>query len=417
MLLTAQAPLCFLVIEDSASDLELTVAMLADEFPLSHVGVSRSLRDAAQLLIENTYDLVLADLSLPDADGCMVVKTARSAAPEAALVVVTGRDDEKMALWALSEGAQDYVVKGEHNSARLAATLLRALQRSRAERLTQDLLVEALKNESKSTARLRELNRAKDDFVATASHELRTPLTSISGYAEMLQDEPGLTGTQRGFVDAIARNAARLQALTHDLLFVSGSEPHEVHTDMAEVDLRRVVGGAQEVAVALASGMGLDLRFEVADVPAAVLGDASQLERVVLNLVSNAIKFSERGGTVECTLRVDPGQVLLEVRDTGVGIPPDEREALFERYFRGAVAQQRAVQGAGLGLHIVATIVARHGGRVEVESTVGEGTTFRVILPDLSSAGRAQVAVPAHPEPSTRAAATHGRRRRGATTP
>lgn len=371
----------FLLIEDSPSDRELVQTLLEDEFANGDIDVARDLGRAMALIAVTEYDLILADLTLPDADGGTVVRTMREACPQTALMVLTGRNDGTLALWALAEGAQDYLVKGEHDGPRLADALLRGLQRSRAEKLTNELLVAALRQERRSAEQLRELNRATDEFVATVSHELRTPLASISGYAEVLQDEESLTESQHAWVDAIARNAGRLTSLTYDLLLLSGFNSGEVQMEDEEVDLRDVVTQVRDMVGTLAAGLRLDVSFDLPDTPVLVRGDTGQLERVVLNLAGNAIKFSEAGGSVVCGVSEDDTHAVLEVTDTGMGIPEDELEALFTRFFRGSSARRRAIQGTGLGLHIVATIVDNHGGRVGVRSVVGEGTRFTVHLP------------------------------------
>ncbi|GAA0975370.1 Alkaline phosphatase synthesis sensor protein PhoR [Nocardioides aquaticus] len=373
----------FLLIEDSPSDRELVQTLLEDEFANGDIDVARDLGRAMALIAVTEYDLILADLTLPDADGGTVVRTMREACPQTALMVLTGRNDGTLALWALAEGAQDYLVKGEHDGPRLADALLRGLQRSRAEKLTNELLVAALRQERRSAEQLRELNRATDEFVATVSHELRTPLASISGYAEVLQDEESLTESQHAWVDAIARNAGRLTSLTYDLLLLSGFNSGEVQMEDEEVDLRDVVTQVRDMVGTLAAGLRLDVSFDLPDTPVLVRGDTGQLERVVLNLAGNAIKFSEAGGSVVCGVSEDDTHAVLEVTDTGMGIPEDELEALFTRFFRGSSARRRAIQGTGLGLHIVATIVDNHGGRVGVRSVVGEGTRFTVHLPRL----------------------------------
>ncbi len=378
----------FLLIEDSVSDSALVQAMLEDEFPHGVIDLSASLKHALQFLGESEYDLVLADLTLPDADGGTVVRAVREAAPQSALMVLTGRNDGALALWALAEGAQDYLVKGDHDAPRLADALLHGLQRSRAENQTNTLLVAALAHESESAEKLRELSRVKDEFVATISHELRTPLSSIAGYAELLQEEAGLDAHQIGFVDAIARNAARLAALTYDLLLLAEFDGDGVQVDKLEVDLRDVVGRMRDVVLALGAGLHLDVSFDLPHHPAIVVGDAGHLERMVLNLMSNAVKFSESGGTVVCRVVANTTEVVLEVSDTGIGIPEDEMDELFARFFRGSSARRREVQGTGLGLSIVASIAANHGGDVTVESVEGHGATFTVRLPGVSTPAR-----------------------------
>ena len=155
------------------------------------------------------------------------MRAVRGASPQTALMVLTGRTDGTLALWTLAEGAQDYLVKGQHDGPRLAEALLHGLQRSRTEQLAHAHLVAALTLQSEAAEHLRALDTAKDDFVATASHELRTPLTSVVAYAEMLRDEGDLTGRQTRFVTSIARNANRLATLVDDLLLPSSFDsPH-----------------------------------------------------------------------------------------------------------------------------------------------------------------------------------------------
>lgn len=373
----------FLLIEDCASDSELVRTLLEGEFPNGEVQAVTSVQGALALLATSSFDLVLADLTHPGADGGAVVGAVRSASPRTPLMVITGRTDGSLALWALGEGAQDYLVEGEHDGPRFADALVRGVMRSRAEQVTHGALVTALHRESQSAIRLRELDAAKGDFVQTVSHELRTPLSSIAGYAELLQSEPGLSARQAGFVDAIVRNANRLTALTEDLLLLSEFKAARAPQEALEVDLGAVVAHAGEVLVALGSGRGREVSFDLPDCPALVTGHAVHLERVVLNLVGNAIKFSEDGGTVNCRVWSGSTHVFLAVADTGIGIPEDEQRQMFNRFFRGASARSRAIQGTGLGLDIVASIVTDHGGEVTVASKDGQGAIFTVRLPRL----------------------------------
>jgi signal transduction histidine kinase len=384
VMLNCASRLRFLLIEDSASDSELLRALLEDEFLNAKVDTATSLELALERLAAAPYDLVLADLTLPDADGGTVVRTVREAYPNVTLMVMTGRVDGTLALWALSAGAQDYLVKGQHDGPHLAETVLHGLQRSRTEQATHAVLAAALSLESESTEKLRELDNAKNDFVATVSHELRTPLASITGYAEMLQDETDLSLRQTTFVEAIARNAARLSSLTDGLLLLSGFASGNPQMTHVQVDVREVVEQAREVIETLGAGRDITVEFVLPQQELLVAGDSEHLERVVLNLVSNAIKFSDHGGTVTCGLSGTPTQVVLEVIDTGIEIPPDEQQALFTKFFRGSAAREHAIQGTGLGLNIAASIVKNHGGDIAVESGHDRGTVFTVRIPRLA---------------------------------
>jgi PAS domain S-box-containing protein len=251
------------------------------------------------------------------------------------------------------------------------------------QRRSQGLLVAALDKEREAVERLRQLDQAKSDFVSTVSHELRTPITSISGYTEMLQDGAAgdLSDDQNRLVDAVRRNGDRLIALADDLLTLSSFESGTITLERAVVDLREVVARAQEALTPLTSGRHVDVSYDLPAQPVNVRGDAGHLERVVFNLMSNAVKFTEDGGAVCLTLRASGEDARLEVRDTGIGIPVAEQQDLFTRFFRSSTAQERAIQGTGLGLSIVASIVHTHGGEIAVDSAHLAGTTFTVRLP------------------------------------
>lgn len=261
------------------------------------------------------------------------------------------------------------------NSARKEAR--RALQREAS------LLASQLAQEAEASERLRELDRIKDDLVATVSHELRTPLTSILGFVELLQDEEAgrLTEQQRRWADAMDRNGDRLLALVDNLLTVSTIDAGKLQSDSSPVDLRDVVSAARQALQPWIDGRNLTTRFHLPSIPVDVHGDAGQLEQVVFNLVSNALKFTEDGGTVECALDIEGSQARLTVSDGGIGIPENEQPGLFTRFFRSTTATDRAIQGTGLGLSIASSIVRSHGGDISVVSAPGRGTRVTVDLP------------------------------------
>jgi signal transduction histidine kinase len=234
--------------------------------------------------------------------------------------------------------------------------------------------------------RLRELDRLKDEFVALVSHELRTPLTSITGYLELVLDDPALADEHRRFLDVVDRNAARLLRLVSDLLLVAQIESGKLVLDPCEVDLAAVAAESVEALRPVADGGGVDLRLDATDVPP-LRGDRARLAQLFDNLVSNAVKFTEPGGHVVVALECSGDDVTVVVSDDGIGIAPADQRRLFDRFFRAAGAQQRAIGGSGLGLTIARAIVDAHGGAMELESREGEGTTFRVRLPLVAPPG------------------------------
>ncbi|MET0725695.1 MAG: ATP-binding protein [Leifsonia sp.] len=236
----------------------------------------------------------------------------------------------------------------------------------------------------------REVNKLKDEFVGMISHELRTPLSSILGYLELIRDEEDqpLTPEQLVYLGVAERNAHRLLSLVGDLLFTAQVESGKFPLEREVVVLDDIVGAAIESARPAAERNGVDL---VADQPGGrvvVDGDPTRLAQACDNLISNAIKFTGRGGRVTVSLTEDDFEACIAVSDTGMGIPAAEIDRLFTRFFRSSTAMRQAVQGVGLGLSITKAIVTAHHGHMGVSSVEGEGTTFTIHLPRTLVASR-----------------------------
>ncbi|HEY2074521.1 MAG TPA: ATP-binding protein [Gaiellaceae bacterium] len=227
----------------------------------------------------------------------------------------------------------------------------------------------------------KELERMRDAFVATVSHELRTPLTSISGFIEMLQDEEhGLGTSGRTYLEVIRRSTERLHHLVEDLLLVAQIEAQRVDLRQEPVDLAAIAERAVDAVRPWASEKRVRLEIDAGDVPA-ILGDERRIGQVLDNLLTNAIKFSNDGGTVRVELRGNGDHASLVVADTGIGIPAEEQGHVFSRFYRAQAASDLAVPGTGLGLAITRALVDQHGGTIDLESRVGEGTRVTVTLP------------------------------------
>jgi signal transduction histidine kinase/CHASE3 domain sensor protein len=226
---------------------------------------------------------------------------------------------------------------------------------------------------------LRILDEQKDVFVSTVTHELRTPLTSILGYTEMLADGRGdLSPAQQRSVDVILRNANRLRATIADLLLLDRTTDR-VGAEAAPVDVAVLIAGLHADLGPAVRAKDLDATLEAE--PAWVRGDAAHLERALRNLLENAIKFTPAGGRIGCRIVATGDRVVVTVTDTGIGIPADDVPGLFTPFHRAANAMRLAVQGNGLGLAIVRTIVTEHGGSVVARSELDRGSSFTVTLP------------------------------------
>ncbi len=227
---------------------------------------------------------------------------------------------------------------------------------------------------------LQELDSYKGRLIATVAHELKNPLSAILGYAEILAAEPGLSDVARASVAAIERGGGRLARVVDDLLLLhqpidsAGAAPEPV-------DLGRAVAEVVDLNRAVAAGRRLTVRTELPGVPVLALAEARDVDHVVANLVGNALKYTPEGGTIVVSVERVGDEAVLTCSDTGIGIAAQEQAHLFEEFLRSTDPAAIAQPGTGLGLAIVHRVVERHRGRIELESELGRGSTFRVLLP------------------------------------
>ncbi len=224
------------------------------------------------------------------------------------------------------------------------------------------------------------LEKQKKDFVANVSHELRTPLTAIKGYAETLAEEA--EGDSRKYLDVILRHADRLIDLTQDLLTLSELEEKGIPLRREAIDWPELLASVRVLfeKKLLEKKLRLDISLPENLEPIAFKGDRFRLEQMFINLLDNAVKYTDRGG-IAIHVLVAPGRLIVEVKDSGVGIAPDHLPRIFERFYVIDKARSRQSGGTGLGLAIVKHIVTLHGGEIRVESTPGVGTTFTLLFP------------------------------------
>jgi two-component system, OmpR family, phosphate regulon sensor histidine kinase PhoR len=229
---------------------------------------------------------------------------------------------------------------------------------------------------------LRRLERVRQDFVANVSHEFRTPLTAIQGFAETLLggalEDPA---NRRRFLEIIREHAARLARLTEDLLKLSRIEAGQLKLEFRSVSINQLIESCVETAQLKAVPRQLALTVHLPEKLPSVRGDANSLQEVLQNLLDNAVQYTPAGGKIDVSALSSNGFVVVTVADTGIGIPQLEQERIFERFYRVDAARSREAGGTGLGLSIARHIMEAHGGRLWVESAVGEGSRFHFSIP------------------------------------
>ena len=227
---------------------------------------------------------------------------------------------------------------------------------------------------------IRQLQQMRTEFVSNVSHELKTPLTSIKGYVETLLEIEPDTDTYESFLEVIKDETNRLELLIDDILNLSKIESGVSDLD-EKVDINKVVTNLLSLLKPKAVEKNIDLNLDLGENLPLVQGDYNQLSRLMINLIDNAIKYTPEGGTVEVKARTETEKLIIEIEDTGIGIPEEDLARVFERFYRVDKGRSRKLGGTGLGLSIVKHIVENHNGEIEVESELEKGTIFTIEFP------------------------------------
>lgn len=236
---------------------------------------------------------------------------------------------------------------------------------------------------NEANAKLRELSEMKEEFLALTTHDLRSPLTVISGVISFFTSGRlgELTPEQKNMVAMMERNAQSLIELVNDLLDASKLESGTMRLELASIDLRGLIDELRENMEPLAREKGLQMEEDLPEDLPPVEADRTKLRRILVNLVSNAIKFTSKGGRVSVRAARTDGRIHISVSDTGVGIAPEDVKRLFDKYEQARSRATRGEKGTGLGLYITKQLVELHGGEIKVESEVGKGSTFSFTIP------------------------------------
>ncbi|HXY02923.1 MAG TPA: hybrid sensor histidine kinase/response regulator [Terriglobales bacterium] len=364
-----------LLVEDNPGDAFLVQEQLSQARTAFAITATDHLSAAMESISSDQPDVVLLDLDLPDSRGTDTIRKIVQKVPNVPVLVLTGRDDEELAVRAVQEGAQDYLLKTHLDGGHLARairyaierqSLLRALHQSREQQL-----------------------HFKDQLLSHVSHELRSPLSCIYQFVTIVLD--GLSGPvtteQRECLETILKSANQLRSMIDDLLETATIEAGKLRLEFRCVALRELVEQAIQMLQAAALAKGVALRCEIQAAPLLVHGDPHRILQILLNLIENAIKFTPERGSVSVLADIfveDQTFAQISVQDTGCGIGERAKALVFERLYQEQHDEGGPRKGLGLGLSICKELVASHGGKLWVESQLGCGSTFYFTLPVFS---------------------------------
>jgi signal transduction histidine kinase len=366
-----------LLIEDNPGDADLVRLRLVEGQSPVKVNCVNRLADGLASLTSETPSVVLLDLNLPDSRGAETFRRVMEHSPNVPVVVLSGQDDEALAMRAVHSGVQDYLVKSSLSSKHLERAIRYAVERQ--------ALLRSLEIAQKQQLEF------KNHFLSHVSHELRTPLTCIHQYVTLLLD--GLAGPiapdQADHLKTVLKSVNQLHAMIRDLLEATRAESGQMRVEprciaLSEL-LQQAVAMLRPTADEKKVGLeiGLDQRLPL------VQADPDRVLEVLINLVDNAIKFTPADGAVmlqASLVDADPSSVYISVSDTGRGIGPEAKALIFERLYQDPESVDNNRSGLGLGLFICREIVRLHQGRIWVSSEPGQGSTFTFTLPVYSLA-------------------------------
>ncbi|HTI14633.1 MAG TPA: hybrid sensor histidine kinase/response regulator [Dictyobacter sp.] len=353
------------------------------------VTTTDSATHALELITHNDYDAIVSDVKMPGMDGIELLKHVHDIRPDTPVLLITGHGDHDLAIQALRGGAYDYILKPIERDVFIAA-LQRAIQtRQLRRKVVEQQLALALHAKSlerlveKRTQELVAANATKDKFLTIVSQELKSPLANLKGMTQLMcrQLERGdaVPAVRQGLSD-MERSISRTEILVQDLLDTSLMETNLFILKRQRCDL---VALCRDLLNEYTDRSVLTLSCELLGDPIEVDVDRDRIYQVLINLLSNARKFSAKGTPITISLQQSGYEVILSISDTGVGIAEEELPHIFEQFYRvpGIEIQTGTRTGLGLGLFISRKIIERHGGHIEVQSTPEVGSTFHVILP------------------------------------
>jgi signal transduction histidine kinase len=382
-----------LLIEDNLAEARLMQERLKEspvkQFVLVHV---QRLQQALDQLHDDCFDAILLDLSLPDSTGLESLTPLLKTAPSVPIVVLTNTNDDDLALAAVRQGAQDYLVKRQVNSGVLIRSLCYAIERKQvteALKTVNQALEASVQERTAELVKAKEMNQFKSDFASILLHDFRSPLTTILLATGLLQhNDQKLSQEKKCAHFQLIRSAINDMArLLDEFLLLSQAEAGKLTCKLIPMELEQFCRKLVEEAKLSTHAKNLRLTFHCCHGERlhGSVWDESLLKHILSNVLNNAIKYSPAGSLVQFDLTVEEKAVTFRFQDQGIGIPKADQAQLFQPFFRAHNAAR--IPGTGLGLTIVKKCVEAHGGEMVLQSEVGLGTTFTVTLPLIKGIG------------------------------
>ena len=376
-----------LIVDDDKTLLQALPQALYLRLEGVEIDTSDSAFGALDLIREHDYDAIVSDIKMPGMDGLALLAKVKELRPDTPTLLVTGHGEHNLAIQALRGGAYDFIQKPIDRDYFIAA-LMRAVQTHQLQQQVKEQQ-RALERYAESleelveerTKELLKANAAKDEFLSIASHELKTPLASLKGMTQLLRRKlERVESSDVGSVLNMEHSIRRMELLVNDLLNTSLIETGMFTLQRQRCDLSIL---CHNLIHEYMSGTAVSLVFHSPEEPLEVDVDVNRVGQVIINLLSNARKYSSFEAPITVTVERIGDEAIVSIQDRGVGIPAEMLPHIFERFYRvpGVEVQVGSNIGMGLGLYISHKIIDRHGGRIDVQSTPGHGSTFSIVLP------------------------------------
>lgn len=328
---------------------------------------------------QKDYDLLITDIKMPHLDGMKLLKKVKAEKPYIEVIMITAFGTIDTAVQAMREGAYDFILKPLDIN-HIPVVVDRCLEKIALSEENRELRL--------INKKLQELREIKDKFIAIVSHELRTPVAQIRGYLDLLLEEQCTEKEREKYLRIIAASTAELEEIVSDMDYLTSMDLSQLKLNYSVVSIKEVV---DRVVMGFASAVRerrLNLKVQLTPNLPRIWGDRLKLRQALIELVQNAIKYTPDGGQIRIDAAVEGDFLKVRVADTGIGIPEEEQQKIFERFYEVQDTMHHKTGrtefmggGIGLGLPIAKRIIEAHGGRIQVQSKMGEGSKFTLYLP------------------------------------